>query len=371
MINVFFHSADFMICLTPNGVIRWKLYLEPVPGMDPMGVSNIVSDRQGLLYYTVSWSGDDTFTAKICRITSAQTSHPSQKCIENYQLYMDINAPLALNEKYDFLVTAVSDNEFESVPAVLNKTTLDLLWVNRHFFGADMDGHYRCDTNTGDMFWLGGDDRVLKFTYNGQNLLNSETQSDSGTDFVLDSQKQIIVQPWQNMSSLPWKLLVSSYDVSTRKIKLLWTWYAPSSIADNDDITPPTIDEKGTVYMSSMPLAFAINSVGKTVWTSELATSQEMKTFELVSYCITMNSKRRILYILSGSTQKSKSLYFITAVNMDNGKILKRIDLNVGTNKHIEPQCPILIGDEMFYFFWLTGEYPALVPFKITGIQQL
>ena len=95
-----------------------------------------------------------------------------------------------------------------------------------------------------------------------------------------------------------------------------------------------------------MPLAFAINSVGKTVWTSELATSQEMKTSELVSYCVTMNSKRRILYILSGSTysQKSKFLYFITAVNMDNGKILKRIDLNVGNNKHIEPQCPILIG---------------------------
>ena len=157
-----------------------KLYLEPAPDMDPMGVSNIVSDRQGLLYYTASWSGDDTFTAKICRITSAQTAHPSQKCIEDYQLYMDINAPLALNEKYDFLITAVSDNQFESVPAVLNKTTLDLLWVNRHFFGADMDGQYRCDTNTGDIFWLGGDDRLLKFTYNGQNLFNSETQSGLG-----------------------------------------------------------------------------------------------------------------------------------------------------------------------------------------------
>jgi hypothetical protein len=57
-----------------------------------------------------------------------------------------------VNEKYDFLITAVSDNEIETVPAVLNKTTLKLLWVNRHFFGADMDGHYRYDTNISDIF---------------------------------------------------------------------------------------------------------------------------------------------------------------------------------------------------------------------------
>jgi hypothetical protein len=362
-----------MVCLTPNGVVRWKLYFEPVPDMDPIGISNIVSDRQGLLYYTISWSGDTIYTAKICRVTHAQTAHPVQKCIENYQLFMDINAPLALNEKYDFLVTAVSDNEIESVPAVLNKTTLDLLWVNRHFFGADMDGRYRCDVNTGDMFWIGGDDNLLKFEYSGQNLINNYTQSGLGTDFVLNRQQQIIIRPWQNASQLPWKLLVSSHDVSTRKIKLRWNWYAPPSIADNDGITSPTIDENGTVYMSSMPLAFAIDSLGKTVWTSELATSSEMKTFELFSYCITMNSKRRILYILSGGSysQKSNFLYFITAVNMDTGKVLKRINLNQEKNKYITPQCPILIGDEMFYFFWLTNQYPKLVSLKATGIPQL
>jgi hypothetical protein len=33
------------------------------------------------------------------------------------------------------------------------------------------------------------------------------------------------------------------------------------------------------------------------------------------------------------------------------------------------PQCPILIGDEMFYFSWLTEEYPK--QFKATVIQQL
>jgi hypothetical protein len=56
---------------------------------------------------------------------------------------------------------------------------------------------------------------------------------------------------------------------------------------------------------------------------------------------------------------------------MDTGKIIKRIDLNLGNDKGITPKCPILIGDEMFYFSWLAGQYPKLVPFKVTGIQQL
>jgi outer membrane protein assembly factor BamB len=371
---MFYYSADFMICLTPNGIVRWRLFVEHVADMEPLGVSNIVSDRQGLLFYTISWSGDTIYTAKICRITHAQTSHPIQKCIENYQLFMYINTPLAINEKYDFLVTAVSDNEIDTVPAVLNKTTLGLLWVNRHVFGAGMDGHYRCDTNMGDIFWIGGDDRLLKFEHNGQNLINNYTQPGlSGSDFVLDKQQEIIVRPWQNMTQLPWKLLVSSHDVSTRQIKLRWKWSAPPLIADNDGMTTPTIDENGTVYMSSMPLAFAINSQGKTVWICELATTSEMKTYELISFCLTMNSKRRVLYIVSGSLyySKSKFLFFVTAVNMDTGKVIKRIDLNVGHDKNIAPRCPILIGDEMFYFIWLTGEYPKLVPFKVTGIQQV
>jgi hypothetical protein len=83
-----------MVCLTPNGIVRWKLFVEPVPGMDPIGVSNIVSDRQGHLFYTISWAGDTIYTAKICRVTNAQTSHPIQKCIENTQLFFEINTPL-------------------------------------------------------------------------------------------------------------------------------------------------------------------------------------------------------------------------------------------------------------------------------------
>ncbi|CAF1090046.1 unnamed protein product [Rotaria sordida] len=342
--------------------------------MESVGISNIVSDRQGHLFYTISWAGDTIVTAKICRVTNAQTSHPLQKCVGNFQLFVDIKTLLALNEEYDLLITSVKGNEIELVPAVLNKTTLDLLWVNRHFFGAGIHGNYRWDLNMGNIFWIGGDDHLLKFDQKGENQINNVTQLGSfGRDFVLDRQQQIIVRPWQNMSSSPSKFLVSSHDVSIQQIKLRWNWVAPPEIASNADITPPTIDENGTVYMSSMPLAFAIDSRGKTLWTSELATSSEMKKFELASFCITMNSKRRIVYIVSGSSYSHKSniLYFITAIHMDTGKIIKRIDLNLGNDNGIIPKCPVLIGDEMFYFSWLTGQYPQLVPFKVIGIQQL
>ncbi|UJR32505.1 hypothetical protein I4U23_019967 [Adineta vaga] len=310
------HPGDWIVCLTSNGNVRWTVFVEAVPEMEPVGVSNIVSDRQGILYYTISFSGDTIYTAKICRITHAQTSHPVQQCVENYQLYMDINAPLVLQEKYDLLITAVNDNDIDSIPVVLDKKTLKIIWFDRHVFGAGMDGQYRCDLKTGDILWLGGDDRLLKFDYNGHKLLNNYTQPGlSGTDFVLDLQQEIVVQPWQDGTSLPWKLMVSSTDVSTHEIKSRWTWKAPPPITNNDDITAPTLDENGTVYMASLPLAFAIDNQGKTLWTTTLASSSEMKTFDLKSYCVSMNPKRRVLYIVTGSPffHKSKFLCFITA----------------------------------------------------------
>ena len=369
-----FFQGDFILCLTPTGEIRWKVFLESVAGMYPIALSNIVVDRQGTLYYTVGWSGDQVFTAKACQISQANTTRPVQKCIQNYNLISASGAPLALNEKYGQLITAVDDNKFESVPAVVNKTDLSLFWINRHVFGARSNQNYRCDFQSGDIFWFGGDDRFVKFDYSGQKLIENFTvNSLVGRDFVLNHEQQIIVVPWQDATHLPWKLLVSSFDVSNRNIKLRWTWHALSQIANNDDVTPPTMDSNGTVFMSSMPLAFAIDHIGKLKWTSELATSSEMKQYNLIAYCIAMNSNRRVLYILSGSSriQKSNSLFFISVVNMDSGKILKRIELDVAKNQLVLPQCPILIGNEIFYFAWLTGEYPNLVPFHVTAFAQL
>jgi hypothetical protein len=53
--------------------------------------------------------------------------------------------------------------------------------------------------------------------------------------------------------------------VSSREIKLRWNWHPSSLIVENEDIAPPSIDENGMVYLSSMPLAFAIDNLGKTV----------------------------------------------------------------------------------------------------------
>lgn len=363
-----------MICLTTNGLVRWTLEPEPVPDMDVIGTSNIVSDRQGVLFYTVSWSGDTILTAKVCRITKAQTSRPVQHCVEDSDLYMDIVSSLAINEKYDLLITAVSDNTFQSVPAAVNKTTLGLLWTNRHFFGADFRAPYRCDVSSGNMFWIGDNDHLLKFDSTGHDLIDASTQTKGfGADFGLHPQKQILVRPWQDSTSEKSKRIVSSHDVSGRDIVLRWNWSAMPQITENDDITSPVMDDNGTVYLSSMPLAFAISDGGETVWAAELATSSEMATYKLVAECLVMNSKKRVLYVVSGSAyyHKSNFLYFITAVNMDTGKIIERIDLNLGNKQQITPQCPILVGDEMFYFSWLTGESPDLVPFKVTGIQQV
>ncbi len=95
------------------------------------------------------------------------------------------------------------------------------MWWDRHFSGAGKRGGYRWDLNTGDIFWVVDDDRLLKLDQKGENLINNFTQLvGSGRDLVLDRQQQIIVQLWQNMTSSPSKLLVSSHDVSTRQIKL-------------------------------------------------------------------------------------------------------------------------------------------------------
>lgn len=359
------------MCLTVDGTVRWKVGIEFVTDMIAVGVSNIVSDRQGDLFYTISWVNKTDYVAKVCYITNAQTSHPIQKCIINNQLLFYVTTPLILIEQYDLLVTAASKNVIESVPLALNKTTLDVLWTNEQFLDAGMHGDYRSDYKTGDFFWIGKDDYLVKFNNTGEMIINNSTYvAGFGSDFVTDRHKEVIVRSWFNKTRFAYKLIVSSYDVSTDKIKLRWNCYAPSATDNNAAITLPTIDENGTTYMSSMPLVFAIDDDGKTVWTSELATPGEIDKFELCSYCMAINGKQRILYVATGSSYSHEpSLYFITVVHMDTGKIIKRIDLNVG-NTTISPKCPILIGDEMLYFSWFTGDDPELSPFKVMGIEQ-
>ncbi|CAF0962420.1 unnamed protein product [Didymodactylos carnosus] len=160
-----------MICINPNGIIRWKVYIEHVPDMIPTGVSNIVVDRNGTIYYIVSWANSQSYTANLCRITQANTDYPNQLCVRNYQLFGGITQPLAYNEIYDLLITAVVDNKFGSVSAAIDKTSLEILWINRHYFGAGTGGHYKIDNGTGYMYWIGDDDYLLKFDQKGNHTL--------------------------------------------------------------------------------------------------------------------------------------------------------------------------------------------------------
>ena len=361
-----------MICLTANGTVRWTLDIEPVADMILMAVSNIISDRQGDLFYTISWVNKTEHIGKICRITNAQTSSPIQKCIVNDQILFYIDTPLILIEKYDLLITTATRNVVQSAPLAFNKTTLEMFWENGLFLDAGMHGDLRSNYKTGDFFWIGKNDYLVKFNYTGDMFINNSTELGGyGGDFVIDRYEEILVRFWRHKVEFEYKIVVSSYDVSTEKIQLRWNWNPPSTVADNGDITLPMRDEHGTVYMSSMPLVFAIDNDGKTLWTSELATASETSQFALFSYCSAMNEKQRIVYILSGSTYSHvPRLYFITAVHMDTGKIIKRIDLDIG-NVDISPKCPVLIGDEMLYFYWFTRDDPKLAPIKVIGLQQV
>ncbi|CAF0962409.1 unnamed protein product [Didymodactylos carnosus] len=204
-------------------------------------------------------------------------------------------------------------------------------------------------------------------------LLNGYVNSGCRRQFVLDNDRQIIVHPWQNMTDIHWPIIVSSWDVSSNQLELRWHWYPPKSINDHNFMTQPTMDERGTTYLVSMPSAFSINSNGQTLWISELATNDEMRQFELISICLSVNLRARVMYAVIGSPlyHEGDSLYFISALNMDNGNVLKRYELNIDSKSKITPHCPILIGSDMFYFFWLTGEYPDLVPLKVSGVPQI
>ncbi len=52
------------------------------------------------------------------------------------------------------------------------------------------------------------------------------------------------------MSDIHWSIVISSWNVS-KQFQLRWNWYAPKSIAENDAITQPIMDEKGITYLSS------------------------------------------------------------------------------------------------------------------------
>ncbi|CAF1411094.1 unnamed protein product [Adineta steineri] len=59
------HSADYIVCLTLNGSIRWKIYLQPINEMINVGVSNIISIKNGLIYFISCWTNGISSFGKV------------------------------------------------------------------------------------------------------------------------------------------------------------------------------------------------------------------------------------------------------------------------------------------------------------------
>ncbi|UJR08006.1 hypothetical protein I4U23_012284 [Adineta vaga] len=364
-----YSSADYMLCLTTNGEIRWHLHLESPSLKINVGVSNIVSDQKNnLLYYTSSWADSGTFISKICRVFYPDTHHPAQECMDTYKISSNFLAPLALNTKADLLITTVIEN----APAAFNITTFEMVWTSAETMGSDASTDYKIDSRTGDIYWIGGDDDMYKMNANGTRLFINDTNSGGNRYFAFDSQRQIIVRAWQNLSDHDWPLIVSGWNIEKNGLHERWQWKKGNSSYINMDCTPPVIDNQNdAIYFVNLPNAIALNiNTGLPRWQIDMVTIDEMNDFDLVSECTAFNEQTRILYVLVRSTKTSFKLFLI-AVHVDTGKILRRMDLIVTEKQITIPFCPILIGNDMVYLSWLTGNYPDLVPLTISGVPQL
>jgi len=85
--------AEYLVCVTTNGLIRWKLYLE--------------RDADGILFFTISWFKQGIYLNKICRISNAETNNPIEECGSNNLFYQSFQSPLSIDDSSVFLFTTL------------------------------------------------------------------------------------------------------------------------------------------------------------------------------------------------------------------------------------------------------------------------
>ncbi|CAF4294453.1 unnamed protein product, partial [Adineta steineri] len=250
-------SADYMLCLTTNGDIRWKMYLESPP-----------------------------------RMMNTATHHPAQECVNTYKISSNFLAPLALSTKADLLITSVIEN----APAAFNTTTFEMLWSDSETMGSDPSADYKADPFTGDIYWIGGDDNMGKMNSNGTRLFINDTNSGGNRDFALDSQRQIVVRAWQNMSDHDWPLIVSAWNVENTGLHERWQWKDDNNNTMNTDCTPPMIDvQNGITYFVNLPYAIALDTnTGNRRWQTEVVTKSDMDNLDLAAECTAFNEQSRV-----------------------------------------------------------------------------
>jgi hypothetical protein len=364
-----------MQCLTPNGELRWKMYLESAPRMIVVGVSNIVSNPEdNTLIYVSTWADTGSFVSKICRVYYPQTKHPAQECVTNEHIFIHFSSPILLDVKANLLILTVIDNK----PAAFNISTFEMIWAGEEIMGADMGSDYKTDSSTGDIYWIGGDDNFHKMNSTGFRLIDSDANSGGSREFAFDNQHNIMIRAWQNMTDRRWPVVLSAWNVNSAELSIRWEWKSIDMDSTGTDCTPPIIDNQyNSTYFTNLPYTIALDTMtGVSKWQTKLITSDEIDRLNLVSTCITFNEHTRVLYVLVQS-EYTYSTVILIALNADTGKILRRMNLlseetsSTEKTKITIPYCPILIGNDMIYISWLLGSYPDLVPLTTIGVPQL
>jgi len=156
-----------LVYVTTNGFIRWKLYLERDPEMNNIALSNIVSNSDGILFFTISWFKQGVYLNKICRILNAETNNPIEECGSNNLFYQSFQSLLSIDDSSVFLFTTL----YGQAMAVINTTSLQIEWSDRINLGA-INSHYNSD-GTG-IYWIGFDDHFRKVNGRDTSIFEEE-----------------------------------------------------------------------------------------------------------------------------------------------------------------------------------------------------
>ncbi|CAF3371930.1 unnamed protein product [Rotaria sp. Silwood2] len=363
-----FRLADHLLSVTSNGIVRWKLYLDSIPKMINKAVSNIVSNNNGQVFFISSWANDSSYSAKACRLSMIQTTNPLQECVENALLYSEFNNPLSINDAAIYLFTTTLNQS----PAVINTTSLELVWIDRQTIGAANDSNYNSD-GTG-IYWIGNDDHFRKVDGRDKKLLDKIMNSDGSRHYAFDRFQSFIVRPWLNITETTKTLVVSAWNVlASADFNLIWQ--RTDFQANSTRCTQPVIDDhQGVTYIGVLPYLNAININGKLLWQVRITSDEEIDRFNLVSNCLTLNAETKIIYVLVSSASVDESDHFskifIARIRADVGTILTRINVDVPLKSSILAQCPILIGNDMLYLAWLVSTEFNTTQLNIYGYPQ-
>ncbi|CAF3843325.1 unnamed protein product [Rotaria magnacalcarata] len=362
-------SPEYLVCVTINGLIRWKLYLERDDGMTTTGVTNIVSNMNGTLFYGISWFNDTNYLNKICRLSNPETNNPIEKCASNTYFSQTFQGPLSIDDSSELLIVTLYGESF----AFINTTSLKIEYQSPFDIGASSSSHYNTD-QTG-IYWIGVDDHLRKVNILGETLINVEVNGGGNQNYAFNKQQNIIVGVGQNFTTPSAPFVVSAWNVDSN-VNFTLLWQLSQSVAIATSSTHPVVDDKTNIaYVSILPYISAIDSHGNTLWKTEITSLDEIYTYSLVTSCLTLNTETSMAYVListfDNSNQQTPKVLFIVPVKTTTGVVLPRINIEVHPDVLTYVQCPMLVENQMLYLPWYYSSDTDSLPLYIIGIPQI